>query len=101
MREVDELNDAVDHRVAERHDGIHAAEREAIDHLLQKYVHAILYGRALELRCDRAVALHPSGRVSSRALVAGRCGLCGVASLPGNPPRERARADVYILLRRR
>jgi hypothetical protein len=37
--EVDELDDAVDHRVAERHHGIDAAQREAVDDLLEQYVH--------------------------------------------------------------
>ena len=39
VREIDELDDAVHHRVAERDHGVHAAEREAVDHLLQENVH--------------------------------------------------------------
>ena len=39
MREVDELDDPVHHRVAERDDRVHAAERDAVDHLLQEGVH--------------------------------------------------------------
>jgi hypothetical protein len=37
--EVDELDDAVDHRVAERHDGVHRAERKTVDDLLDEDVH--------------------------------------------------------------
>jgi hypothetical protein len=36
--EVDELDDPVDHRVAERHDRVDAAQRQAVDHLLQENV---------------------------------------------------------------
>ncbi|WDT82677.1 MAG: hypothetical protein MPW14_14175 [Candidatus Manganitrophus sp.] len=32
--EVDQPHDAVDHRVAERHQRVHRAEREAVDQLL-------------------------------------------------------------------
>jgi hypothetical protein len=39
VREIDELDDAVDHRVAERHDGIDASCGQAIDQLLQERVH--------------------------------------------------------------
>ena len=39
MREIDELNDAIDHRVAERDHGIDAAERKAVDELLQEDIH--------------------------------------------------------------
>jgi hypothetical protein len=40
VREVDELDDPVHHRVAERHDGVHAAEREPVDDLLQESIQA-------------------------------------------------------------
>jgi hypothetical protein len=39
--EIDELDDAVDHRVAEGHDGIHAAQREAVDELLEEDVQGV------------------------------------------------------------
>ena len=53
--EVDELHDAVDHRVAERDDGVHAAEREAVHDLLEEGVH----GRCF-LRGDRRLR-HSTG----------------------------------------
>jgi hypothetical protein len=40
MGEIDELDDPVDHRVTQGHDGVDAAQREAIDQLLQQDVHA-------------------------------------------------------------
>ncbi len=39
MGEVDELDDAVHHGVAERDHGVNRAEREAVDQLLDEYVH--------------------------------------------------------------
>ncbi len=39
MGEVQELEDPVDHRVAERDQGVDAAEREAVDELLDEEVH--------------------------------------------------------------
>ena len=39
VREVDQLDDAVDHGVAERDDGVHAAQRQAVDDLLEEDVH--------------------------------------------------------------
>ena len=38
VREVDELDDAVDHRVAQRDDRVDAAERQAVDELLEEDV---------------------------------------------------------------
>ena len=40
VREVDELDDPVDHRVAERDDRVDAAERQAVHDLLQEDVHS-------------------------------------------------------------
>ncbi len=40
VREVDELDDAVDHRIAERDHGIDRPQRQAVDHLLDENVHA-------------------------------------------------------------
>ena len=40
MREIDQLDDAVDHRIAEGDDRIDAAKREAVDDLLQENIHA-------------------------------------------------------------
>ena len=37
--EVDQLNDAVDHRVTERNDGIQATQRQSVDELLQQDIH--------------------------------------------------------------
>src|SRR5206468_11892259 len=36
VREVDELEDAVDHRVAERDEGVHEAESDAVEKYLRK-----------------------------------------------------------------
>ena len=53
VREVDELDDAVDHRVAERDDGVDAAERQAVDHLLQEDVQRLPVEPALRFRRGR------------------------------------------------
>ena len=47
VREVDELDDPVDHRVAERDDRVDAAERQAVDDLLQEDVHGSFVGSAM------------------------------------------------------
>jgi hypothetical protein len=39
MGEIDEFDDAVDHRVAERDQGIDAAQHEPVDELLDKDIH--------------------------------------------------------------
>ena len=39
VREVDELDDAVDHGVAERHHGVDASRGKAVDDLLEKRIH--------------------------------------------------------------
>ena len=41
MREVDEVDDAVDHGVAQSHQRIHAAEHQAVDDLLKQDVHLL------------------------------------------------------------
>jgi hypothetical protein len=38
--EIDQLDDAVDHRVAQRHDGINSPKRKAVYQLLNEDVHA-------------------------------------------------------------
>ena len=40
MREVDQAQDPVDHRVAERDEGVDRAERQPVDQLLENSVHA-------------------------------------------------------------
>ena len=40
VREVDEVDDPVDHRVAERHQCVDAAQNEAVDDLLDEDIHA-------------------------------------------------------------
>jgi hypothetical protein len=40
VREIDQVDDAVDHRVAERHEGVHAAEHQPVDDLLDERFHA-------------------------------------------------------------
>ena len=40
MREVDQAQDPVDHRVAERDEGVDRAERQPVDELLENGVHA-------------------------------------------------------------
>jgi len=39
VRKIDELHDAIHHRVAERYDGVDAAQRKPVHHLLQKHIH--------------------------------------------------------------
>ena len=39
MRKVDQVNDAIHHGVAQCDQGIHAAENQTIDDLLQEYFH--------------------------------------------------------------
>ena len=37
VREIDEAQDAIDHRVAERDEGENRAERQAVDELLEEF----------------------------------------------------------------
>ena len=60
MGEVDQLDDAVDHRVAERHDGVYAAEGHAVDQLLDEDVH----GEAIVPEPDAEKKTAPAGAVS-------------------------------------
>jgi hypothetical protein len=39
VRKVDEVDDAVHHGVAQRYQGVHAAENQTVDDLLQQYFH--------------------------------------------------------------
>ncbi len=39
VREVDQLDDAVHHGVAQRHDRVYASQRQSIYHLLQEDIH--------------------------------------------------------------
>ncbi|MPM22573.1 hypothetical protein SDC9_69030 [bioreactor metagenome] len=39
VREIDQLNDAVHHRIAEGYEGVHAAENQTVDDLLQQNIH--------------------------------------------------------------
>ena len=38
MREVDEAQDAIDHRVAERDERVDRTQRKAVDQLLEEFV---------------------------------------------------------------
>ena len=39
MGEVDEVDDAVDHGVAQRNEGVHAAQHQTVDDLLKQDFH--------------------------------------------------------------
>ena len=39
MREIDEAQNAIDHRVAQRDERENGAERQAVDQLLEKFGH--------------------------------------------------------------
>ena len=39
MRKIDQVDDAIHHGVAQSDQGIHAAENQTIDDLLQEYFH--------------------------------------------------------------
>src|SRR5690349_22568749 len=70
VREVDELDDPVDHRVAERDDRVHAAERDAVDELLDEGVHGGVSKRPADCRLSapgRARAGQKNGARESRA----------------------------------
>jgi hypothetical protein len=61
VREVDQLDYSVQHRVAQRDDRVNAAERQAIDDLMHKDVHAwlsrpswLIVGRRLALDSRQA-----------------------------------------------
>ena len=47
VREVDEAQHAVHHRVAERDEGVDGAEREAVDELLEEGIHLVRVDRGL------------------------------------------------------
>ena len=68
VREVDELDDPVHHRVAQRDDGVDAAQRQPVDHLLQEDVQTVP---------------PPSRLPRTRAIVEGR------APVRAIPPRRR------------
>src|SRR6185437_14402019 len=68
VREIDQADDAVDHRVAERNQRIDAAEREAVDDLLQEGFHdANLLSRRGGPRLVADSPLRPTPRQSPRA----------------------------------
>ena len=79
VREVDELDDAVDHRVAERDHGVDAAERQAVDHLLQENVQATLPGSAPRCAGSSAAIWTAPNRGNSSP------GIVRVADQAGNP----------------
>ena len=81
VREIDQLDDAVHHRVAERDDGVDAAERQPVDDLLQENVQTGLpRGAPGYVRALAAIRPAPVRGSSSPGIV--RVGGSG-----GNPAR--------------
>lgn len=89
MGEVDEAQDAVHHGVAEGHQGVDAAEHQAVDDLLQKNVHGIPV-RTCKRRHRAPFAMGRLAR-SGLLLLASRSGRSGGGSRGGRCSRCRRR----------
>ncbi|CFP67228.1 Uncharacterised protein [Bordetella pertussis] len=85
MREVDQADDAVHHRIAQRDQRIHAAQRQAIDYLLSENIHTRVRssrGRRSDAAIGNATPLAARGARRRRG--------CGKwrRSAPGSPRRR-------------
>src|SRR5690606_1324685 len=94
--EVDQLQDAVDHRVTERDEGVDAAEHESVEDLLQQYVE-VEQSPESPRRSPRPlfpVVIPASGAPPERIVACGQFalhrGCYRLATLPGHAPGLRS-----------